>query len=70
MPDDRQTRLEELLAHQQHTIDALHSVVAGQGQEITRLTLLVTKLEAKIKLLGEFVQNAGEDLPHEKPPHY
>ncbi|WP_442482311.1 SlyX family protein [Aeoliella sp. SH292] len=67
---DRQTRLEEILAHQQHTIDALHEVVTGQGREIMQLTLLVTKLEAKVKMLGEHVQQSGDDLPHERPPHY
>ncbi len=67
---DRQTRLEELLAHQQHLIDTLNGVVTAQQAEITELNLTVGRLESKVRLLAEFVERAGEDLPHEKPPHY
>lgn len=67
---DRQTRLEELLAHQQHLIDALNTEVTGQRQEISRLSQSVERLEARLKVLAEYVQRSGEELPHERPPHY
>ncbi|WP_425400955.1 SlyX family protein [Aeoliella sp.] len=70
MPADRQTRLEELLAHQQHLIDTLNTEAVEQRKEIDRLTASVTRLEKQLKLLAEFVERSGEDLPHEKPPHY
>lgn len=68
--DDRQTRLEELLSHQQHLIDALDTEVADQRRELRQLSLTVSGLEAKIKLLAQCVERSAEDLPHEKPPHY
>lgn len=70
MPADRQTRLEELLAHQQHLIDTLNAEAVEQRKEIDRLTASVARLEKQLKLLAEFVERSGEDLPHEKPPHY
>ncbi|MCO6042293.1 SlyX family protein [Aeoliella sp. ICT_H6.2] len=70
MSDERQTRLEELLAHQQHLIDTLNTEAVEQRKEIDRLSGAVARLEAKLKLLAQFVERSGEDLPHEKPPHY
>lgn len=70
MPDDRQTRLEELLAHQQHLIDALNAEVTGQRREISRLLQSVQQLESRLKALAEYADHAGENLPHERPPHY
>jgi uncharacterized coiled-coil protein SlyX len=70
MPDDLQTRLEELLAHQQHAIDALNAEVIEQRREIDRLRVVVAKLESKATLLAEYVERSGDDLPHERPPHY
>lgn len=68
--DDRQTRVEELVAHQQHLIDALNVEVARQQRELGRLGSVVTKIETKVKLLSEHMERLGDDLPHEKPPHY
>ena len=70
MPNDRQTRLEELLAHQQHVIDTLNSEAIEQRKEIDRLSVSVARLEQKLKMLSEYAERSGEDLPHEKPPHY
>ncbi len=70
MSGDRQTRLEELLAHQQHLIDALNTEVTKQQSELDRLGRVVDKLEAKIELLVNLVERMGDDLPQEKPPHY
>ncbi|QDU57878.1 SlyX family protein [Aeoliella mucimassa] len=70
MAEDRQTQLEELLAHQQHLIDTLNSVVTSQQSDINTLQQKTDRLEAKVKLLAEYMERVGEDLPHEKPPHY
>lgn len=70
MSETHQTRLEELLAHQQHTIDTLDKELANQRDEVSRLARSVEKLEAKLELLANYIQRSGDDLPHEKPPHY
>ncbi len=70
MSEERQTHLEEIVAHQQQLIDELNEVVTGQRLDMDRMQLRLHKLEAKIKLLGEYVERSGDDLPHEKPPHY
>lgn len=70
MSDERQTRLEELLAHQQHTIDLLNAEVVDQRKVISQLSNTLLRLEKRFRALSEFVERSGEDLPHEKPPHY
>ncbi|MGI9457901.1 MAG: SlyX family protein [Aeoliella sp.] len=67
---DRQTQLEELLAHQQHLIDALNSVVTEQRLEMDALQQKVTRLEEQMRGLAQSAALGGDDLPHEKPPHY
>ncbi|QDU90307.1 hypothetical protein Pla175_37100 [Pirellulimonas nuda] len=66
---DQLTRLEELLAHQQQLLDQLNSAVVEQGGEIDRLR---RELEALRTLAGRLAErvDAGQTLPHEKPPHY
>lgn len=66
----RQTALEELLAHQQHTIDALNEAVTQHRQELTAWGLKVQQLEAKVRALALQVERSGDDLPDEPPPHY
>jgi uncharacterized coiled-coil protein SlyX len=68
--DHRQIRVEELLAHQQHLIDALSHEVTDLRRELNLWGQVVSKLEAQLKLLAEYVERRGDDLPHEKPPHY
>lgn len=70
MPSDRQTQLEELLAHQQHLIDELNGVVTEQRLEMDSLQRRLKSLESKLQTVAERVEAGGEDLPHEKPPHY
>lgn len=68
--NDRQTQLEELLAHQQHLIDELNGVVTEQRLEMDGMQRRLVALEAKLKVVAERLESSGDDLPHEKPPHY
>ncbi|MEM9354310.1 MAG: SlyX family protein [Planctomycetota bacterium] len=61
-------KLEEQLAFQQHALDELHSVVLTQQQELEALRREIARLTAAVEQIKE--QGWGEDLPHEKPPHY
>lgn len=67
-PDDRLLKMEEKLMFQQRTLDELNEVVLQQQSELGRLRIeldsLRTLAERAIELSG------GDDLPHEKPPHY
>jgi SlyX protein len=59
--------LEEKLTFQQRQLDQFNDVVLEQQAEINRL-------RREVNTLSEVVRGAlehdGEDLPHEKPPHY
>jgi SlyX protein len=60
--------LEERLTHQQHLIDQLNEVVLGQARQLERLG---RELASYVTAVERLAQNAqGDDLPHEKPPHY
>ena len=60
--------LEEKIMFQQRTLDELNGVVLQQQSEIDRLG---QELKALRSLFQQSIeQGAGEDLPHEKPPHY
>jgi len=60
--------LEHKLAFQQRAFDELNSVVLDQQADLERLRREVQSLR---QLLQGVVDNGtGEDLPHEKPPHY
>ena len=62
------TELEEKLSFQQRTLEELNEVVLAQQTEIERLG---RELSNYRKLTEELLErNPGEDLPHEKPPHY
>lgn len=72
MPDmsDRITQLEELLSHQQHLLDALSEETTRQQGDLQALGRKVGLLEAQLRQLAGLVEAAGDNLPHEKPPHY
>jgi len=70
VPTDRQRQLEELLAHQQHLIDELNGVVTQQRLEMDTMQRRLKSLESKLQAVAERAAAGGEDLPHEKPPHY
>jgi SlyX protein len=64
----RITDLEERLTYQQHLIDQLNDVVLGQARQLERLG---RELASYVTAVERLAQNAsGDDLPHEKPPHY
>jgi len=64
----RLTDLEERLTYQQHLIDQLNEVVLGQARQLERLGRELTNYVAAVERLTQHGQ--GDDLPHEKPPHY
>ncbi len=66
---ERQTRLEELLAHQQQMLDDLNAVVTGLRSEMDRATIEQIKLKRTVARLVEFYEGA-EGGADERPPHY
>ena len=66
---DRQTQLEELVAHQQRLLDELNAIVTDLRGEIDRLTLEQMRLNTTVARLVEYHEGA-ETSPDEKPPHY
>ncbi len=60
--------LEEKLMFQQRVLDELNGVVLQQQAELVRLGRELHSLRTVVHQLHEHGQ--GEDLPHEKPPHY
>ena len=68
IPKVTAVELEEKIMFQQRTLDELNSVVLQQQTEIDRLS---RELQALRTLYQQSIeQGAGNDLPHEKPPHY
>ena len=65
----RLTELEELLTHQQRTIQDLNDVAVQQNK---RLTGLETRLEQMARQVASLVDSiTDEDTPEEEPPpHY
>jgi SlyX protein len=64
--EQRIQALEERLAYQQRLLEELNEVVLEQRGELDRLSRQAVASRATIEqLLAQ-----GEDLPHEKPPHY
>ena len=65
---DRVIKLEELMTHQQHTLQQLDEVVRNTNLGMEELR---RSLRAELdRLKWQFDNRSGEDLPHEKPPHY
>lgn len=72
-PDDafdspRFVALEERLTYQQHLIDQLNEVVLAQQLHLERLGRELNNYATAVARLAQ--SPSGEDLPHEKPPHY
>jgi uncharacterized coiled-coil protein SlyX len=65
---DRWVALEERLTFQQRQIDELQGVVLDHRRELDRLTRELAQCRAALDELRD--AGLGEDLPHEKPPHY
>lgn len=66
--DARLVALEERLMFQQRLIDELNAVALDHRRELDTLSRDLAQCRTAV----ERVQQAGggEDLPHEKPPHY
>ena len=66
--EERVLKLEEKVTFQQHMLSQLNEVVLRQQDELDQQRREMESLrsisERAIELAG------GEDLPHEKPPHY
>jgi uncharacterized coiled-coil protein SlyX len=63
--DDRLLALEVQVAFQQQMLDQFHEVLLRQQAEIDKLAGTTAAFRTALDRLS-----AGEDLPHEKPPHY
>lgn len=66
--NQRIVELEERLTFQQRQIDELHGVALDHRRELDSLTAELTRLRAAFDRLSDAAM--GDDLPHEKPPHY
>ena len=60
--------LEEKLSFQQRALEELNEVVLAQASQLDRQRIELEKCRKLIEQLLD--RNGGEDLPHEKPPHY
>ena len=60
--------LEEKLMFQQRALEDLNEVVLSQQAELGRLRQEIKSLRALLEGLME--RGVGDDIPHEKPPHY
>lgn len=60
--------LEQKLTFQQRMVDELNGVVLSQQGELERMMQESAALRKLIE--GLIDRGVGEDLPHEKPPHY
>ena len=64
--DAQLIELEHKLAFQQRGYDQLNAVVLEQQSEIESLRREIASLKQSLEELS----TRGDDLPHEKPPHY
>ena len=60
--------LQQKLTFQQQAYDQLNGVVLEQQTELTQLRREVDSLRQALQAVVD--RGTGEDLPHEKPPHY
>lgn len=70
LPDSlsRIDKLEEQLAFQQRELEQLNEVVTLQQSELSEMRLHWTRCRMELDRLRE--SGFGDELPHEKPPHY
>lgn len=67
-PAARLLGLEEKIMFQQRGLEELNEVILRQQGELDQLRREVQSLRSLSERVVE--QAGGEDLPHEKPPHY
>ncbi|ABI55643.1 SlyX family protein [Alkalilimnicola ehrlichii MLHE-1] len=64
-------RLEEKLAHQEHTIGELDGVIYRQQRQLDELTARYRQLEALVERMVRRSEDGGGGEPQqERPPHY
>ena len=66
---DRLVRIEETVAHQEHLVGQLNESLTQLRDQYDRLEKQLERASSQVQWLMEN-SNPGEDLPHEKPPHY
>lgn len=65
--EDRLIAVESALAHLQHDLEQLHSVVLAQQTEIEKLRTELAGLGGRI---SRFEEDDLPDAREERPPHY
>ena len=65
----RLVRLEEMAAHQEQFLGQLNESLTQFRDQYDRLEKKLEQASSQVQWLMEN-SNPGEDLPHEKPPHY
>ena len=66
--DDRIERLEERVAHQEHSLQLLGDEMFQQQQQLEQMTLLVRELSERVKNFSD--NSGGGSNTDEPPPHY
>lgn len=67
--ESRLQRLEEFYLHQQRWIQTLDQVLVELRADLERLEKRLEITHSRIEWSIE-MRDRGDDLPHEKPPHY
>lgn len=62
-------RLEEVITHQQQTVESLNEALTATRDELDGARRRSHSLEQAVQRLVD-MQQAADDLPDEKPPHY
>ncbi|MDH5630838.1 MAG: SlyX family protein [Gammaproteobacteria bacterium] len=60
-------KMQTQIAFQEETIEQLNQALIGQQKDITRLTMLVENLNAKLE---DVQQGKPNEMIDERPPHY
>lgn len=68
MDEERIVEIETKIAFQENTIKVLNDVVCKQQEEIEQLQRNCKLLFNQMKELS--AQSSGDNLKHERPPHY
>jgi uncharacterized coiled-coil protein SlyX len=66
--ESRLQALEERLMFYQRQVDELSEVVLGQRREVDQLRRELAQCRSQLERIES--SGGGDDLPHEKPPHY
>lgn len=71
MSEEKMTKIEEVLMHQEEQINTLSAMVAKQWDEIDLLKKRVKRLEGGLAQVGDKENlSPAEQALRDKPPHY